>query len=133
MWYLSTLWSIQGKSYRLGQVGCDNVVCAQLLQSCPILRNPMNCSLPGFSVHGIFQQEYWRGLPCPPPGDLPNPGIKPSSSSLQVDSLPTEPPREPWYKHPKMRECSWIFTLMRWVMHLQVNLTLLVWNIFSGL
>ena len=28
------------------------------------------------SVHGILQQEYWSGLPCPPPGDLPNPGIE---------------------------------------------------------
>ena len=28
---------------------------------------------------GFFRQEYWSGLPCPPPGDLPNPGIKPAS------------------------------------------------------
>ena len=28
---------------------------------------------------GFFQQEYWNGLPCPPPGDLPDPGIKPAS------------------------------------------------------
>ena len=49
------------------------------LQSCPILCNPMDCSLPGSSVHGIFQAEYWSGLPCPPPGDLPNPGIEPTS------------------------------------------------------
>ena len=28
---------------------------------------------------GFFRQEYWSGLPCPPPGDLPNPGIKPMS------------------------------------------------------
>ena len=28
---------------------------------------------------GFFKQEYWSGLPCPPPGDLPNPGIKPES------------------------------------------------------
>ena len=28
---------------------------------------------------GFSRQEYWRGLPCPPPGDLPNPGIKPES------------------------------------------------------
>ena len=34
------------------------------------------------------RQEYWSGLPCPPPGDLPNPGIKPMSPALQVDSLP---------------------------------------------
>ena len=36
-------------------------------------------------------QEYRSGLPFPPPGHLPNPGIKPTSSILQVDSLPTEP------------------------------------------
>ena len=28
---------------------------------------------------GFSRQEYWGGLPCPPPGDLPNPGIKPES------------------------------------------------------
>ena len=39
----------------------------------------MDCSLPGSSVHGILQQEYWSGLPCPPPGDLPEPGIGPAS------------------------------------------------------
>ena len=40
---------------------------------------------------GFFRQEYWSGLPFPPPGDLPNPGIEPESpvaSALQVDSLP---------------------------------------------
>ena len=36
---------------------------------------------------GFARQEYWSGLPCPP-GDLPNPGIKPGSLALQVDSLP---------------------------------------------
>ena len=36
----------------------------------------MDCSLLGSSVHGIFQQEYWSGLPFPSPGDLPNPGIE---------------------------------------------------------
>ena len=39
----------------------------------------MDCSPPGSSVHGIFQAGYWSGLPFPPPGDLPDPGIKPSS------------------------------------------------------
>ena len=34
--------------------------------------------------------EYWSGLPCPPPGDLPNAGTEPRSPALQVDSLPTE-------------------------------------------
>ena len=37
-------------------------------------------------------QEYWSGLPIPSPGVLPDPGIKPGSSALQVDSLPAELP-----------------------------------------
>ena len=37
---------------------------------------------------GFFRQEYWSGLPFPPPGDLPNPGIEPASPALQADSLP---------------------------------------------
>ena len=39
----------------------------------------------------VTREEYWSGLPCPPPGDHPNPGIKPTSPAapaLQVDSLP---------------------------------------------
>ena len=39
--------------------------------------------------------EYWRGLPFPSPGDLPNPGIEPRSPALQVDSLPAEPQGKP--------------------------------------
>ena len=35
----------------------------------------MDCSLPGLSVHGNFQQKYWSGLPFSPPEDLPDPGI----------------------------------------------------------
>ena len=40
---------------------------------------------------GFSRQEYWSGLPCPPPGDLPSPGIKlvfPASPALPVDFLP---------------------------------------------
>ena len=40
---------------------------------------------------GFCRQEYWSGLPCPPPGDLPDPGIKsmsPVSPAFQADSLP---------------------------------------------
>jgi len=40
-------------------------------------------------------QEYWSGLPCPPPGGLPNPGIEPRFPTLQADSLPSEPPEKP--------------------------------------
>ena len=40
---------------------------------------------------GSSSQEDWSGLPFPPPGDLPDPGIKPVSPALQADSLPAEP------------------------------------------
>ena len=49
---------------------------------------------------GFSGQEYWSGLPRPPPGDLPNPGIKLMSlmsPALQVDSLITEPLQKPQY------------------------------------
>ena len=47
---------------------------------------------------GFSWQEYCSGLPCPPPGDLPDPGTEPespASSALQADSLPTEPSEKP--------------------------------------
>ena len=54
-------------------------VYAKLLLSCPTLCDPMDCSLPGSSVHGVLQARIWGGLPCPPPGNLPNQGIQPVS------------------------------------------------------
>ena len=45
-----------------------------------------------FCPWGFPRQEYWNGLPCPPPGDLPNPDIEPRSPALQVDSLLSESP-----------------------------------------
>ena len=39
-------------------------------QSYPTLSDPMNCSPPGSSIHGIFQQEYWSGVTLPSPGTM---------------------------------------------------------------
>ena len=53
---------------------------------------------------GFSRQEYWSGLLFPSPGNLPDPGIKPRSSALQADALPSEPPGKPtigseyWFK-----------------------------------
>ena len=59
-------------------IGLGSLLHAKSLQLCPTLCHPMDCSLPGSSVHGDSPgKEYWSGLPCPPPGDLPNPGLKP--------------------------------------------------------
>ena len=49
---------------------------AKSLKSCPTLWNPMDCSPPGSSGHGILLARILDGLPCSPPGDLPDPGIK---------------------------------------------------------
>ena len=43
---------------------------------------------------GFSRQECWSGSPCPPPGDLPDPGIEPASPALQADSLLSEPSRK---------------------------------------
>ena len=59
------------------------------------LCDPMGCSPPCSSAHRFSRQEYWSGLPCPPPGDLPNPGIEPRSPALQAGSLMSEPPGKP--------------------------------------
>ena len=64
-------------------------------QSCPALCDPMDCSPPGSSVHGILQARVLEGLPLPSPGDLPNPGIEPRSPALQADALPSDPPGKP--------------------------------------
>ena len=51
---------------------------------------------PGTAAHqaplsiGVSRQGYWSALPIPSPGDLPDPGIKPRSPALQVNSLPSE-------------------------------------------
>ena len=61
---------------------CPYRVCVkpESLQSCQTLCSPMDCSPPGSSVHGILQARTHRsGLLCPPPGHLPNAGIKPES------------------------------------------------------
>ena len=53
---------------------------------------------------GFSRREYWSGLPFPPPGNLPNAGIKPLSPeapALQVDFLATEPPGRPVISHAR--------------------------------
>ena len=61
-----------------------------------ILKVCVSHSVMSYSLrpHGLWhsRQEYWSGLSCSSPGDLPNPGIEPMSPALQADSLPSEPP-----------------------------------------
>ena len=49
---------------------------------------------------GFLRQEYWRGLPFPPLGDLPDPGIEPASTALAGGFFTTEPPGQPNHQDP---------------------------------
>ena len=68
----------------------------EVAQSCPTLCDPMDCSLPGSSVHGIFQARFleWIAISFSSPGDLSNTEVKPRYPTLQADSLPAD------YKKP---------------------------------
>ena len=57
-----------------------------ITQSYPALCNPMDYSLPGSSVHGILQARTLEWVAMPSPRGSPNPGIKPASPALHVDS-----------------------------------------------
>ena len=73
---------------------------AKSLQSCLTLGDPMDCSPPQTPLSmGFSRQEYWSGLPCPSPGDLPDLGIESGSPALQAGSLSSEPlgNRFAWY------------------------------------
>ena len=58
----------------------------KVTQSCPALCDPMD-----YTVHGILQARIMEWVALPFSRDLPNPGIKPRSPTLQADSLPAEP------------------------------------------
>ena len=81
--------------------GLQDIVCAhvhaQLLQSCPTLCDPWTVAYQAPLSMGFSRQEYWSGLACPPPGDLPDPVIKPWSPILQTDSSLSKPPGKPIY------------------------------------
>ena len=66
--------------------------CCLVTQSCPTLCHPVDGSPPRSSVHGILQARTLGWLPCPPPGELPSPGIEPRSPTLQAGFLSSEPP-----------------------------------------
>ena len=59
--------------------------------SCPTLCDPIDCSLPGSSVHEILQARILEWVVVPFSRDFPNPGIKPRPPALQADFLPSEP------------------------------------------
>ena len=65
-------------------------LCAKLLQLCRLFVKLWTVAHQALLSMGFSRQQYWNGLPWPPPGNLPNPGIKLGSPALQADDLPTE-------------------------------------------
>ena len=95
-------WVVKGKFRMLSWlVFAGFFVCLYML-SC--FRHVQLFAVPWTVAHqaplsnGFSMQEYWSELPCPPPGDLPNPGIKPTSPALAGRFfLPLDPPRKPLF------------------------------------
>ena len=78
-------------------------VCAQLHQSCPTLCNPLDCSPPASSVHGILQARIVEWVAMPFSRGPSGPGIELGSPALQVDSSPLSHQEAcaPWYSGTK--------------------------------
>ena len=70
-------------------------VVVQLLNLVHLFVTPWTIALQAPLSIGFSRQEYWRGLPFPPPGNLPNPGIKPESPALAGRFFTAGPPGKP--------------------------------------
>ena len=79
------IWSLEAPK-KINKVNCWKVK-VLILHLCATLCNPWTVAWQIPLSMGFSRQEYWSGLPFSPPGDLPNPGIKPESPSLQADYL----------------------------------------------
>ena len=73
----------------------DSPVLSHAVMSVRLFATPQTVAHLAPMSMGFSRQEYCRGLPFPPPEDLPDPGIKPASPALQADSLLSEPLGKP--------------------------------------
>ena len=71
----------------------------KLLSRVRLFATPWTVGYQGPPSMGFSRQECWSGMSFPSTGDLPGPGIKPRSPSLQADALPSEPPGKPLAKY----------------------------------
>ena len=75
-------------------LGLQHINSLSVVQLCSMLCDPMVCSPPGSSVHGILQARRLEWVAVLSSRGLPNPGIEPRSPTLQADFLPAEPRRK---------------------------------------
>ena len=85
IWHVRALWTI-----------CSLCVCVfQPLSPVRLCGTPWTVTHQASLSMGFSRHAYWSGLPCPPPEDLPDPGIKLRSPTSQADSSPSEPQGKP--------------------------------------
>ena len=84
-----------GKRYKLPVIRGIRTVCVSLSRVGPFVTPWTLAHLVPLSME-LSRHKFWRGLPFPSPGELPNPGIKAGSPAWQADSLLTEPPGNPY-------------------------------------
>ena len=92
-------------NFHFSGINTQEKVIALIAQLCPTLCNPMECSPPGSSVHGIFWVRILKWFVISFYRGLPNPGIEPWSLALQADSLPSEPWGKP--QCPGVQMLNW--------------------------
>ena len=95
---------IVNAGYRIG------LLSLLVIQLCPTLCDPMDCAHQAPLSMGFSKQAYWSGLPFHSPGDLPNPGIEPTSLMSPEDG--TKQLEERWQRwllenHPRWEAKSW--------------------------
>ena len=90
---------------------CGSVTCSSRVQ---LFVTPWTVARQAPLSTGFPRQEYWRGLPFPPPGDLPDPGINPTSPALAGRFFTTEPPGKPFEKLPVEKHASLYLLLLKY-------------------
>ena len=90
----SLLIQVHAPAQKCLQVCRSEVKWTEVIQSCLTLCDPMDCSLQGSSIHGIFQARVLEWVAISFSRGLPDPGIEPRSPALQADTLLSEPPGE---------------------------------------
>ena len=82
----------------------QSLCCDESLSHVRLFAAPWTAACQAPLSMGFSGKEYWSGLPCPPPGDLPNPGIELRSPALQAYSLSTTHSSTLIWKIPWMKE-----------------------------
>ena len=84
-------WCYFRMNYSIGMVKSES----EVTQLCPTLCEPVDCSPPGSSVHGILQARILEWVTISFSRGSSNPGIEPGSPALEADTLTSEPPGKP--------------------------------------